>query len=127
MAQSIRVNWPLARRSLAAIVFPKGPTELQRWYSNLLRDSLTPDVAARHYEVIAEFDGSAILRDVQAPTLVLAYSGTHDVEIASVRAVASLIPDARLVTQEGDWATSTADPSQLLTTVRNFLDEGRTQ
>ena len=123
VVQSIRVNWSLARRSLAALAYPNGPTGMQRYYSNMLRDSLAPEVAARHLEVIAEFDGSAILRNVQAPTLVLAYSGAHDVEIASVRAVASLIPDARLVTLEDDWATSTADPSQLLAAIRSFWDE----
>ena len=127
MAQSIRVNWSLARRSLAAIVYPTGPTELQRWYSNMLRDSLTPEMAARHSEVVAEFDGRAILPTVQAPTLVLAMPGAQDIEIAAVRAVASLIPDARLVTLEGDLGTSTVDPSQLLAAIRNFLDEADTE
>ena len=123
MVQSIRSNWSLARRSWAALAFPTGPTELQRWYSNMLRDSLTPEVAARHWEVIAEFDGRAILPSVQAPTLVLAISGRTDVEIASVRAVTSLIPDARLVTLKGDWGTLIVDPNQYLAAVRNFLDE----
>ena len=123
MAQAIRANWSLARRSMAAVGFPNGPTDVQRWYSNMLRDSLTPEVAARHLEVTAEFDGRAILRNVQAPTLALAMSGSHRLEVASVRAVASLIPDARLVTLEGDWSTVHADPSQLLATIWSFLDE----
>ena len=40
IAQSIRSNWSLARRSLAAIAYPNGPTEMQRWYSNMMRDSV---------------------------------------------------------------------------------------
>ena len=123
MAQSVRANWSFARRSWAAITFPNGPAELQRGFSNMLRDSLTPEVAVRHLEAIAEFDGSAILGNVQAPTLVLAFSGRHALEIATVRAVASLIPDARLVTLQGDWGTLAVDPSQLLAAIRNFLDE----
>ncbi len=124
MAQSIRANWWLARRSWAAIGYPDGPRDVQRWFSNMLRDSVAPEVAARHFEVIAEFDAGAILRNVQAPTLVLANSGAHDLErIASVRAVASLIPDARLVTLEGNGATLTLDPSQILAALRNFLGE----
>jgi len=127
MAQSIRGNWSLARRSWAAIAYPNGPTDQQRWFSNMLRDSLAPELAARHFEVIAEFDGGAILRTVQAPTLVLAILGAPHIEIASVRAVASLIPDARLVTLEGDWGTLTVDPSQVLTAIRNFLDEAEAE
>ena len=120
--QSIRANWSLARRSIAAIGYPNGPTDLQRWYSNMLRDSLTPEMAARHFEVIAESDGRAILQSVQAPTLVLGMPGTHSIA-ASVRAVASLIPDARLVTLEGDWGTLVVEPTQLLAAIRNFLDQ----
>ena len=121
-AQSIRANWSLARRSMATILYPNGPAELQRRYSNVLRDSITPEVAARHFEAVAEFDGSATLRSVQVPTLVLAMSDRHDLEL--VRAVAPLIPDARLVMLEGDWGTLAADPSQSLAAIRNFLDEG---
>jgi len=121
MAQSIRANWALARRSWAAIIYPNGPTELQRRFSNMMRDSVAPEVAARHFEVFAEFDGRAILGNIRAPTLVLANSAGHDSEIAS--GVASLIPDARLVTLEGAAPTQFVDPSQLLATIRNFLDE----
>ncbi len=125
MAQSIRANWSIARRAIAAFGFPNGPTDVQRWWSNMLRDSLTPEVAARYYEVTAEFDGRAILRSVQAPTLVLVNSaGTRG---ASVRAVASLIPDARLVTLEGDWGTQFVDPSPLLAAIRDFLDEANAE
>ena len=123
LAQSIRANWSLARRSLAVVAFPNGPADLQRWYSSMLRDAVAPEVAARHFDVIAEFDGRAVLRNVRAPTLVLASSGAHRLEIASARAIASLIPDARLFTVEGDRGTQSVDPSQLLAAVRNFLDE----
>jgi len=119
MAESIRTNWAFARRSWAALVYPKGPTELQRWFSNMMRDSVAPEVAARHFEVFAEFDGRAILGNIRAPTLVLANSAGHDSEIAS--AVASLIPDARLVTLEGTWSTQLVDPIQLLAAIRSFL------
>ncbi|MCH7698368.1 MAG: alpha/beta fold hydrolase [Chloroflexi bacterium] len=123
LAKSIRTNWSLGRRSWASISYPNGPTDQQRWFSNTLRDSLAPEVAARHFEVIAEFDGNATLRSVQAPTLVLVHSERHDLEVASIQAVASLIQDARLVTLEGDWGTLVVDPSQMLAAIRNFFDE----
>ncbi|MCH7579649.1 MAG: alpha/beta fold hydrolase [Chloroflexi bacterium] len=122
MTQLIRANWALARRSWAALVYPNGPTELQRWFSNMVRDSLTPEVAARHFEVIAEFDGRAILQNIQTPTLVCSHSGAHRVEITSVRTVASLITDARLVVLEG--ATNTLGVVEpYLAAIRSFLDE----
>ena len=122
LAQSIRANWAFARRSWAAIIYPNGPTELQRRFSNMMRDSVAPEVAARHFEADAEFDGSTILPSIQAPTLVLANQQGVQSEIASIQAVASLIPDARLLTLEGDRGTVTLDPSQLLAAIRNFLD-----
>ena len=106
---------------MATFIYPNGPTELQRWYSDMLRDSLTPEVAARHIEVLAEFDGTSTFKSVEVSTLVLAMSGRHDVE--NVRAVAALIPGARLVTVDGDWGTQDIDPSQMLAAVRSFLDE----
>ena len=99
--------------------YPNGPRELQRWHSNMLRDSISPEVAARHLEVAAQFDSSANLRTVQAPTLVLA--GRNDSEIAS--AVAYLITDARLVILEGDWGTLVGDPGKVLDAIHSFLDE----
>ena len=123
MAQSIRVNWSFARRSWATLGYPDGPTDMQRWYSNMMRDSLTPQMAARHFETVAEFDSRPVLQGVPAPTLVLANSGAQDSEIASIRVVASHIPNARLVTLDGDWAKQFVDPSHVLAAMRNFLDE----
>jgi pimeloyl-ACP methyl ester carboxylesterase len=123
LVQSIRANWSLARRSWATIAYPNGPTDLQRWFSSALRDSLAPEMAARHLDVIAEFDGNAVLRSVKAPTLVLANLGRQDLDIDSVRTVASLILDGRLVTLEGDSGTLGVDSSDLLAAIERFLDE----
>ncbi len=119
MPQSIRANWSLARRSWAALTYPNGPLDTQRWFSNMLRDSVAPEVAARHIEANLQFDTSAILRSVKAPTFVLANS---DSETAFIQVVASLIPDARFVTLEGATFTLGVFKS-LFTALRNFLDE----
>ena len=113
LAQTILANWSIARRTLATLAIPNGPADMQRSYSRMLRESVAPEVAARHTEVVADFDGRAILGNVQAPTLVLANSGAHHSRIASVRAVASLIPDARFLTYEDDEASP----------IRSFLEE----
>ena len=84
---------------MATLYFPNGPTDTQRLYSKVLRDSVAPEVAARHLEVFAAFDARAILRSVQAPTLVLATS-SYGYESASAKVVASLVPDARFLTYE---------------------------
>ena len=119
LAQSFRANWSLGRRSWSSFMFPNGPTEMQRWFSNTVRDSMTAEVAARHMEAGIEFDSSANLRNVQAPSLVLANS---DSEIVSIRAVASLIQDARLVTLEGATFTLGVFKS-FLAALQSFLDE----
>ena len=92
---------------------------MQRWFSKAVRDSMTAEVAARHMEAGIQFDSSANLRNVRAPTLVLA---APDSEIISIRAVASLIPDARLVTLEGATFTLGVFKS-FVAALGTFLDE----
>ena len=121
MVQSIRANWSFARRSMATLAFPNGPTDLQRSYSKMLRDSLTPDIAARHLEALAEFDGETVLGNVQVPTLVLANVDAHARETASIRAIASLIPDARFLTYELGGRPQTEDQRELLSMILSFL------
>ncbi len=125
LVELIRGNWSLARRALADIVFPSGPTELQRWFSSSLRQHVSPEVAAKYIETTASLDIMSFLPQVKAPTLVLHWRGDRNVPIAAGRAVAALIPDARFVALEGDIGPLALGDISFLETVRQFLDEGR--
>ncbi|MDO8613089.1 MAG: adenylate/guanylate cyclase domain-containing protein [Dehalococcoidia bacterium] len=127
VVQLIRENWSLARRAMADIVFPSGPTELQRWFSDTLRRSTTPEVAAKYLEFSFSVDVRQYLPQVRAPTLVLHRRGDRHVPIAAGRAVAALIPDARFVALEGDIGHGFFGDTSFLETITQFLDEGRVQ
>jgi class 3 adenylate cyclase len=92
---SIGDNWSLDRRRWAGFVFPEGPVSGQRWYSNAMRESLTPEVFAAYRAEFANADLSAIYRRIPMPTLLcIAKEGAAR---ESSLALASLVPDCRVV------------------------------
>jgi len=125
LVELIRENWSLARRAIANVVFPNGPTELQRWSSNTLRESMSPETAAKYLQFQSSVDVRPYLPQVKAPTLVLHRRGDRNVPISAGRATAALIPDARFVTLEGDVAHGFFGDLSYLEIVTRFLDEGR--
>ena len=59
LVEMAATDWPMARRALASILFPEGPVELQKHWSNAARDGATADVAAAYmrYEASADLTG----------------------------------------------------------------------
>ena len=127
LVELTRSSWPLARRVIADLYFPNGPIEWQKWLSSYFREAVSNDVAAKHMEFTMSLDVRAFASRVRAPTLVLHRRLQRSVPIAAGRAAAALIPDARFVTLEGDAGLIYFDPEQVLKTIIEFLDEGRTQ
>ncbi|KKK84778.1 hypothetical protein LCGC14_2779910, partial [marine sediment metagenome] len=127
LVELIRENWSLARRAMQDVLYPSGPTELQRWSSNYLRQSVTPEVAAEYLELQTCTDIRSYLPQVMAPALVLHRRGDRNVPIAAGRAVAALIPDARFVALEGDIAVPYFGDTSYVETITQFLDEGRAE
>ena len=125
LVELIRGNWGLARRAIAAVVFPSGPTELQGWFSESLRRSLSPEVTAKCIEFYATVDVRPLLSRVKAPTLVLHRRGNRDAPISAAMAVAALVPDARFVALEGDMDYPFLGDISYVETMTQFLDEGR--
>ena len=122
LVELIRGNWGLARRALAAIIVPDGPTERQRLYSNSLRESVSPDVAAKHVEFHASVDIRPYLSQVKTPTLVL--HPRSDPMISAGRQVAASIPDARFIALEGATLWLPEDVETMRSPIHEFLSEG---
>ena len=127
LLELILANWGLARRAIADVSFPSGPTEPQRWFSNTIRESMSPETHARLVEFYASVDVRRYLPQVKAPTLVLHRRGDRNAPIAAGREAATLIPDARFVALEGDIGHPYFGDMSYIETVREFLDEGRAQ
>jgi class 3 adenylate cyclase/pimeloyl-ACP methyl ester carboxylesterase len=125
LVEMMRENWSLARRAIATVTFPSGPTELQRWFSNSLRESVSADVAARCLEFFGNVDIRAYLPLVRAPTLVLHRRGDRSAPITAGRAAAALIPDARFLALQGDMGHPYYGDTSYVETMTQFLDEGR--
>ena len=125
LVELIRGNWSLARRAIAAVVFPSGPTELQGWFSESFRRCLSPEVAAKCVEFYATVDVRDLLPRVKAPTLVLHRRGDRNAPMSAAMAVAALVPDARFVALEGDMDHPLLGDTSYLETLTQFLDEGR--
>ena len=121
----IREDWNMAARAITNSVFPSGPSELQRWYARVTRESMSPEIARKYMDFYTSVDVRPYLREVSAPTLVLHRRGDRDAPIASGREVASLIPNARFVALEGDTGHMLFSDVSYLDTVNEFLGEGR--
>ena len=125
LMELIRENWGVARRAMADIIFPSGPTNPQRWLSSSLRESMSPETAARYMEFYSSVDVRSYLPEVRAPTLALHRRGDRSVTIDAGRTVAALIPDTRFVALEGDATSPYFGDTSHLETMTQFLDEGR--
>jgi len=125
LMELIRENWGVARRAMADIIFPSGPTNPQRWLSSSLRESMSPETAARYMEFYSSVDVRSYLPEVRAPTLALHRRGDRSVTIDAGRTVAALIPDTRFMALEGDATSPYFGDTSHLETMTQFLDEGR--
>jgi pimeloyl-ACP methyl ester carboxylesterase len=94
-AASYRLDAPKARRLWAGNVFPAGPPSLQRAASDAVGETLSAEMAARHFEALVEVDFDALLPAVVVPTLVLQREQHAKPKLSATR-VADLLPNSRL-------------------------------
>jgi class 3 adenylate cyclase/pimeloyl-ACP methyl ester carboxylesterase len=126
LMELIRGNWGLARRAMVDAISPSASTDLRRWLTDFLRQSVSPEVAAKCVEFYATVDVRPYLPLVKAPTLVVHRRGDRNAPISAGRAAAALIPDARFVALEGDSDYPFWGDMSYMATLTQFLDEGRT-
>lgn len=102
-----------------------GNPAFAEWWARMQRSAVSPGMARRLMEMIAETDLRAVLPTIRAPTLVTHMRGDHVVPVELGREVAELIPGARFLVYAGEdayaWAKETG-----LDDIEEFLTGRRT-
>lgn len=101
MLELIRSGWgqenPAFRRLFASLFIPDASEEQVRWFSDLMRTTTRPDVAARIIEAVGQIEIQARLSAIQAPTLVVHARGDARIPLALGRELAAEIPGAQFI------------------------------
>jgi class 3 adenylate cyclase len=100
MLRLIETDWKLYSETWAHDELGWTSGEAQRWAA-LMREATTPESWHAYVNAMLEVDVSGLLADVRSPTLVLQRRGWSQESRDAARAVASQIPNARIVTLEG--------------------------
>lgn len=100
----VRSGWgrdnPAFRKVFTALFIPDATDEQERWFSDLMRVTSRPEIAARIREAYSNVDISGKLAAVRVPTLVMHAREDACVPFAEGRMFATGIPGARFVSLE---------------------------
>jgi pimeloyl-ACP methyl ester carboxylesterase/DNA-binding CsgD family transcriptional regulator len=119
---------PSYRQMFTSQFMPGATTEQMNWFNELQKISTTGANAARVQEIGSSINVLDRLRLVQAPTLVIHADRDARVPFEEGRTLASLIPDAHLVTLRSDNHLTLEDEPAwevLIGNVRHFLATGK--
>jgi RNA polymerase sigma factor (sigma-70 family) len=102
----MRVGWggrvPAFRQLFSSIFIPSAGEEQKRWYDDMQQASSSGEMAARLWLSNTQIDISDTARRITQPALVLHARQDGAVPYEEGRRLASLLPDARFVTLEGE-------------------------
>ena len=121
----MRQGWgydnPGFRQLFTALLVPEATHDQMDWLNDLQRKTVSPENAARLYDVFANIDISALMHQVTTPTLVFHARGDQMVPHGCGRVISEGIPRARFITLESGNHFLLAHESAFL----HLLDEVR--
>jgi class 3 adenylate cyclase len=124
LAQLRDTDWVVYSETVAHTVLGWSEGEPAHRYAALLRECIAQGTMKAALEAIGEFDATAFLSQVKAPTLVLHRRQLSWLGVDVARSLASRIPDARLALLEGDsGATFLGDSRAVLRALAQFMGE----
>jgi RNA polymerase sigma factor (sigma-70 family) len=130
LIELMRVGWggaiPAFRQVFSSIYIPSAGEEQRRWYDELQQVSSSGEMAARLWESRTQTEISDTARRITQPALVLHARQDRSVPYEEGRRLASLLPEARLVTLESDnHILQEGEPAweAFLSEVRAFLGD----
>jgi len=125
LAQMRDTDWHVYSEAVAHTLLGWSEGEPAHRYAALMRESIAHETMKAALGATAEFDATAFLPQVKAPTLVLHRRQLSWLSADIARGLASRIPDARLALLEGEsGAIFLGDTGAVLRTVGEFLGEG---
>jgi pimeloyl-ACP methyl ester carboxylesterase len=105
MLTLMRLGWgkenPAFRQLFTSEMIPGGSKEQADWFNELERISVSPEMAVRYVEATGEIDVTALLSQVNVPTLVLHARDDARVPFEAGRRMAAGIPGAQFVALPG--------------------------
>jgi class 3 adenylate cyclase len=121
----VDTDWELATKTAAHTVIGWSEGELSRNYAALMRESATPEATRAAWVASSQIDVTALLPEVRSPTLIVHRRQLPFPTMDAARQLASEIPGARLVLQEGDsMGVMAGDWEAAAQTIDEFLSEG---
>jgi pimeloyl-ACP methyl ester carboxylesterase len=115
------VDWVLYTENLASILLGWAPKPT-RWFADYFRQSVEESYAKSAIPLIGEFDVSAMLEQVKAPTLVVHRRTLSWPTVDRAQRLAAEIPGARLVVLEGNCGVPfLGNRDELLEAIDEFL------
>ena len=104
LIELIRQGWgqenPAFRQLFASLFIPDANGEQVRWFSDLMRTTTQPEIAARILESFGAINVRALLPKVRVPTMVVHARGDARIPFEQGRLLAMEIPGAHFVTLE---------------------------
>jgi class 3 adenylate cyclase/pimeloyl-ACP methyl ester carboxylesterase len=122
-ARHFRQDWTYARRVWAGLIFREGPVSLQRACSRAIKNSVSPEMAARRFEAHEQID--ALLPAVTQPTLVLQRESLPGPQRQFAMYVAALPPSGQLHFVPGHAATPYPVHEPIVDAVLEFIGSDR--
>ena len=119
-------DWDTYAETAAHLVFGWSAGDEARAFATLIRESTTPEAAQMGIRALSEVDVTALMPQVQSPTLVLHRRGLRALNVDVATGLASLIPHARLAILEGTALMPyLEDMEAVATAIDEFLGEGQ--
>jgi pimeloyl-ACP methyl ester carboxylesterase/DNA-binding CsgD family transcriptional regulator len=102
LLSTVRAHWGAGARALSDIWLPGANAKIRERFTQLQRAAASPAVAADLLAAVYDADVRQQAGEVRAPALVVHRRHDRAIPFAAGRALASLLPDARLVALDGD-------------------------
>jgi class 3 adenylate cyclase len=121
LVRLIRGGWDIASKMLPALLVPGADPETARRWITTVRESCSGDSAAAQLEAAVAEDVTDLLPEIEIPALVLHARRDRAFPFELGRELASLLPNARLVTLEQDVHWDPRNTAPMLQAINEFL------